>query len=241
MRLKVSACFLATLVCAGTISTAKADQQDPSPSSAESSLSNDPAPPEFEKQWQAESWAQSKSSPWLSPADAEQDKKTHKGPVRSFLKAAAKGTAKELGTSFEDLAKDMVLVFSVQDIDPYEKKGAPKNRAAIVLKFNLNDGSSCYLRRFPDGSYAVEDGFANGTVLLPRRDARDYLVKYPNGVRGRMVKDNAGNITVYRPDRTETRFTKTASGGYTASNTKFGYMGEARGDSTGLNYELGTW
>ncbi|MBS1957792.1 MAG: hypothetical protein JST89_26640 [Cyanobacteria bacterium SZAS-4] len=193
-----------------------------------------------DKVWQAEQWAQTRNSPWLSKDDAEQDKQKHKGPVRSFVKAVAKGTAKELGTSASDFAKDMVLVFSVQDIDPYEKKGPPKNRTAIVLKCNMVDGSSCYLRRFPDGSYAIEDGFADGTVLIPRRDTNDYLVKYPNGTRGRMVK-HGDDVTIFRPDNTTTTVEKTAAGGFSVRNTKFGYMGEARPDSTGINYETGQW
>ncbi len=202
--------------------------------------SSEPAAPET-KVWQAEEWVKSKNSPWLNPADAETDKKKHKAPIRNFIKAVAKGTAKELSTSAEDFAKDMVLVFSVQDIDPYESKGVPTKRPAIVLQFNMVDGSSCYLRRFPDGSYAIEDGFANGTVLIPRKESGDYLVKYPNGVNGRMVKDNTGNITIYRPDKTVTTVAKTASGAFSVSNTKFGYMGDARPDSTGLNYESGQW
>ncbi len=202
---------------------------------------SDTATPAAPKVWEAEEWVQSKNSPWLTEADSEVEKKKHKGPVRSFVKAVAKGAAKELGTSFEDMGKDMVLVFSVQDVDPYEQKGVPKNRPAIVLKMNMVDGTSCYLRRFPDGSYAMEDGFANGTVLIPRKETRDYLVKYPNGVQGRMVKDNSGTITIYRPDKTVTTFAKTADGGYSINNTKFGYMGDARPDSTGVNYEVGTW
>lgn len=192
------------------------------------------------KVWQAEEWAKTRNSPWLSKEDGEQEKKTHKAPVRNLIKGIAKGTAKELGTSASDMAKDLVLVFSVQDIDPYEKKGIPKNRPAIVLEFNMVDGSKCFLRRFPDGSYAIEDGFADGTVLIPREDSGDYLVKYPNGVRGRMVK-HGDNITIFRPDNTTTTVIKTASGGFRVNNTKFGYMGEARPDSTGINYETGQW
>ena len=82
------------------------------------------------KVWQAEEWAKTRNSPWLSKADSETEKKTHKGPVRNFIKSVAKGTAQELGASASGFAKDMVLVFSVQDIDPYEKKGPPKNRTA---------------------------------------------------------------------------------------------------------------
>lgn len=192
------------------------------------------------KVWQAEEWAKTRNSPWLTKDDAETDKKTHKGPVRNFVKAVAKGTAKELGTSAGDFAKDMVLVFSVQDIDPYEKKGPPKNRTAIILKFTMMDGTNCFLRRFPDGSYAIEDGFADGTVLIPREDTNDYLVKYPNNTRGRMVK-HGDNVTIFRPDNTTTTVEKTMSGGYKVHNTKFGYMGEARPDSTGINYETGQW
>lgn len=192
------------------------------------------------KVWQAEEWAKTRNSPWLSKEDGEQEKKTHKGPVRSLIKGIAKGTAKELGTSAADMAKDLVFVFSVQDIDPYEKKGIPKNRPAIVLKFTMVDGSSCFLRRFPDGSYAIEDGFADGTVMIPREDTGDYLIKYPNGARGRMVK-HGDNVTIFRPDNTTTTVTKTPSGGFRLNNTKLGYMGEARPDSTGINYETGQW
>ncbi len=228
MRLPVYTLILvcSLLICPSAI------MAQPGPSSIETST---------EKVWQAEEWVKSKNSPWLTAEDGETDKKKHKAPVRNFIKAVAKGTAKELSTSAEDFAKDMVLVFSVQDIDPYESKGVPKNRPAIMLQFNMADGSKCYLRRFPDGSYAIEEGFANGTVLIPRRESNDYLVKYPNGVNGRMVKDNTGNITIYRPDKTVTTVAKTASGGYSVSNTKFGYMGDARPDSTGLNYESGQW
>lgn len=189
------------------------------------------------KVWQAEVWARDRNSPWLTPEDSEIEKKKHSHPIRSIVKAVGK----ELGTSAHDMARDMVFVFSVQDIDPYEQKGVPTNRPAILLKMNMVDGSSCYLRRFPDGSYAVEDGFADGTVFIPRKETRDYLVKYPNGVHGRMVKEPDGTIKIFRPDQTVTTVQKTASGGYSVSNTKFGYMGEARPDRTGVNYEVGDW
>lgn len=189
------------------------------------------------KVWQAEAWVNDHNSPWLSAADSENEKKKHSGPVRSLVKAVGK----ELGTSASDMAKDMVFVFSVQDIDPYEQKGPPTDRPAIVMKCNMVDGTSCYLRRFPDGSYVIEDGFAANTVLIPRKETRDYLVKYPNNTQGRMVKQPDGTIKIYRPDDTVTTFEKQASGGYRVSNTKFGYMGDARPDRTGVNYEVGTW
>jgi len=189
--------------------------------------------------WQAEQWVLNKTSPWLLSGDDLKQKKNHKGPVRTFAKAAGKGVAKELGTSAKKMSQDMVFVFSAQDINPYEKKGPPLNRSAIVLKFTLVDGSSCYLRRFPDGSYAIEDGFADGTVLLPEAD-KSYLVKYPNGAKGRLVRKGSTTI-VHRPDKTTTTISKTASGGYTVRNSELGYMGSARPDRTGVHYELGEW
>ncbi len=192
------------------------------------------------KKWQAEEWVVNRTSPWLLPGEAVEQKKKHKGPVRSFAKAVAKGTAKELKTSMKNMSEDMVFVFSAQDIDPY-KKSAPVNKPAIVLKFNLVDGSSCYLRRFPDGSYAIEDGFADGTVILPEEGAASYLIKYPNGVKGRLVRKPNGTTVIYRPDKTITTISKTNSGGFTVRNDKMGYIGEARPDRTGVHYELGEW
>lgn len=191
------------------------------------------------KKWQAEEWVVNRTSPWLLPGEAVKQKEQHKGPVRSFVKSVAKGTAKELKTSMHNMAQDMVFVFSVQDIDPYEKS-APTDKPAIVLKFNLVDGSSCFLRRFPDGSYAIEDGFADGTVLLPEEGA-SFLVKYPNGVNGRLVRQSSNTTLVYRPDKTITTISKTNSGGYSVRNDKMGYIGEARPDRTGVHYELGEW
>jgi hypothetical protein len=186
---------------------------------------------------QAEQWVQNRNAPWLQSADPATEKKSHKGPVKSLLK----GLGKELGASLDAMAKDMVLVFSVQDIDPYEVKSPPTNRPAIILKFNLIDGSSCYLRRFPDNSFAIEDGFADGTVMVPTDKPNEYIIKYPNGAKGRVVRQGTSTVTVYRPDKTVTTVSKTASGGYSVRNDQLGYMGEARPDRTGINYELGQW
>lgn len=192
------------------------------------------------KMWQAEDYVLHKTSAGLLPGEAVAQKEHHKGPVRSFMKAVAKGTASEFGADSKSMAEDMVFVFSAQDIDPYAKKGPPTDKPAIVLKFNLIDGSSSYLRRFPDGSYCIEDGFADGTVLIPNED-NSYLVKYPNGAKGRLVRQPDGTTIVYRPDNTTTTISKTNSGGYSVRNSKLGYMGEARPDRTGVNYELGVW
>ncbi|CAN5317077.1 hypothetical protein BH10CYA1_BH10CYA1_54840 [soil metagenome] len=189
---------------------------------------------------QAEKWVKQRSMPsWMGPDEEEKKEKKRSTPVRSLIKTVAKGTAKELGASLDGMAKDMVFVFSVQDIDPYEKKGPPKNKPAIVLKMTMMDGSTAYLRRFPDNSFAVEDGFADGTVLVPT-DRNQYIIKYPNGFNGKVVI-TANTIVVYRPDKSITTFKKTMSGGYSATNDKLGYMGEARPDRTGVHYEVGEW
>lgn len=188
---------------------------------------------------QAEKWVQKRSGPSFMPQDEDRKEKKRSTPVRSLIKSVAKGTAKELGASLDGMAKDMVFVFSVQDIDPYEKKGPPKNRPAIVLKMTMIDGSTAYLRRFPDNSFAVEDGFADGTVLVPT-ERNHYIIKYPNGFNGKVVISSS-SIIVYRPDKSITTFKKTMSGGYTATNDKLGYLGEARPDRTGVHYEIGEW
>jgi hypothetical protein len=193
------------------------------------------------KKWQAEEWLSNRTSPLLLPGEAVKQKAQHKGPVRSFAKAVAKGSAKELKTSMRNMSEQMVFVFSAQDIDPF-KKSAPVNKPAIVLKFNLVDGSSCYLRRFPDGSYIIEDGFADGTVILPDgAESHAYIIEYPNGSKGRLVRKTNGTTVIYRPDKTTTTISKTNSGGYTVRNSKIGYMGEARPDRSGVHYELGEW
>ena len=191
------------------------------------------------KMWQAEEWVIKRTSPWLLPGEAVKQKEKHKGPVRSFTKAVVKGTAKELGTSFHNMGQDMMFVFSANDdYDPYEK-GPPVDKPCIVLKFNLVDATSTYLRRFPDGSYCMEDGFVDGTVLIPESPT-SFLIKYPNGAKGRMVRQGS-TTKVYRPDKTVTTISKTPSGGYSVRNSSIGYMGEARPDRTGVHYELGEW
>lgn len=141
----------------------------------------------------------------------------------------------------EDQVFSTEFVFSAQEfMDPYDKSGPPVDKPAIVSKFVLIDGSNCDLRRFPDGSYAIEDGYADGTVIVPD-EASTYLIKYPNGARGKLVRKSSSTIVIYRPDKTITTVSKTNSGGYTVRNSKHGYMGEARLDRTGVHYESGEW
>ena len=188
---------------------------------------------------QAEKWVKERSLPsFVLPATDKEDKK--KAPVRSFMKGIAKGAAKELSASADGMAKDMVFVFSVQDTDPYDKSAPPKNRPAIVLQFTMIDGSTAYLHRFPDGSFAVDGGFADGTVIVPNQSG-EFVIKYPNGLNGRVVFQGRNKILVYRPDKTITTFQKNLDGGYSINNDKIGYMGSAKPDSTGVKYEMGEW
>jgi hypothetical protein len=185
---------------------------------------------------QAEIWVRDRFNPGGESAAAELKKAKH--PVRSFFKGVAKGTAKELGTSLHLMAEDSAFVFSVQDVDPYESNRPPRNKQAIVMEMTMTDGTTCYLHHFPDGSFAVEGGFADGTVILPRT-ATQYLVKYPNGVSGNLVRQR-DLMTIHRPDNTVTTFKRTAGGGWEVSNSKVGYIGEAHPDDQ-KNIELNSW
>ena len=186
---------------------------------------------------QAEIWVRDRNNPGGKSAALLAQEKKH--PVKSFFHAVAKGTAQELGASAHDMAQDMVFVFSVQDINPYDKTSPPSNRQVVVMEFTMVDGSTAYLHQFPDGSYAIENGFADGTVINPTSPTH-YIIKYPNGVSGTVVRQN-DQVTVYRPDHTITTAKKEPSGSYRISNSKFGYMGEARPDDTGNQYGIGTW
>jgi hypothetical protein len=186
---------------------------------------------------QAEIWVRDRFNPGGQSAAQLMQQKKH--PVKSFFKSVAKGTAQELGASAHDMAQDMVFVFSVQDIDPYDKTRAPSNKQCVVMEFTMVDGSTAYLHQFPDGSYAIENGFADGTVMVPTSPT-NYIIKYPNGVSGTVVRQS-DQVTVYRPDHTITTVKKEPSGNYRISNSKFGYMGEARPDDTGNQYGIGAW
>jgi hypothetical protein len=186
---------------------------------------------------QAEIWVRDRFNPGGQSAAQLMQQKKH--PVKSFFKSVAKGTAQELGASAHDMAQDMVFVFSVQDIDPYDKTRAPSNKQCVVMEFTMVDGSTAYLHQFPDGSYDIENGFADGTVMVPTSPT-NYIIKYPNGVSGTVVRQS-DQVTVYRPDHTITTVKKEPSGNYRISNSKFGYMGEARPDDTGNQYGIGAW
>ena len=130
-----------------------------------------------------------------------------------------------------DMAKDMVFVFSAQDIDPY-KKSAPKDKPYTLATVSLVDGSICKLIKYPDNSGKVVGGFADGTIIAPLND-QTFVIGYPNGARGRMEKLPGGCFKIYRPDKTITTMTKDPAGRYSIRNNELGYMGEAAPDRSG--------
>ena len=62
-------------------------------------------------------------------------------------------------------------------------------------------------------------------------------VRRPTG----RVERQGSTTKIFRPDNSVTTIKKAASGDYTITNDKIGYMGEAHTDPTGLQYELGSW
>lgn len=193
--------------------------------------------PQQQSLTEAEQWVLHRTEPWAMQNAAESKKSKH--PVKRFVKAVGRGAKAELGQTFSDLAKDTAFVFSVTDIDPYDKSAPPMNKPAVVMEANLVDGTSCYLHRFPDNSFAIEGGFADNTVMVPQGPST-YLVKYPNGATGELTKKN-GEYRIVRSDGSVTTITKKADGEYDINNNKIGYMGSAHPDETGLQYELGSW
>lgn len=182
----------------------------------------------------ADQWVAHRTEPLAQQQAEEAKKKKH--PVRRLVKA--------VGANYhhaaEEMGKDMAFVFS-SDFDPYDKKNAPVDKPAIVLEMSLVDGSTSYIWRFPDDSFAIQGGFADNSIIVPiKNENNEFVIKYPNGVTGRVVR-KGDETKIYRPDSSVTTIKKAASGDYTIDNSKIGYMGEAHTDPTGLQYELGSW
>jgi hypothetical protein len=162
--------------------------------------------------------------------------KKHKGgPVRHILH----GLSKEFGSDLSDMGKDSMFVFSAQDFDPYASKpGRNPKRPYVVGEAQYVDGSSAEIMKFPDRSLRIYGGYADGTYACPiSADSSNFVVYYPNGVRGELTLQQNGTAVIKRPDNTTTKITKT-NGGYKITNDKLGYMGEINPDTTGLNYEF---
>ncbi len=167
---------------------------------------------------------------------AQPEQKNLKKKKDKRLSYVFKGAAQEAGANLSGMAKDMVFVFSVQDIDPY-KKSAPTDRPYTLLSARLVDGTMCKLVKYPDNSGKVVGGFADGTIIAPLDD-QTFVVGYPNGARGRLEKLPGGGCKIYRPDKTVTTLTKSPAGRYSIRNTELGYMGEATPDRSGLQFEF---
>jgi hypothetical protein len=141
--------------------------------------------------------------------------------------------AKDLGTSMSDMGKDCILVFSVQDYDPYEEK--PKsNKPYVLAEATLTDGTNAQIIKFPDKSLLVKGGFADGTYACPTTPG-SFNIYYPNGVQGTMKMSADRGYEIHRPDNTITKITKTSSNSYRIENDKIGYIGDMNTDPTGLS------
>ncbi len=168
---------------------------------------------------------------YLSTLPPPEKKKGHH-PIR----LVAKALASELGTDASGMLKDSMFVFSAKDFDPYDKK-APTNKPYTLLEIQMIDGSSASVIKYPDNSGKVVGGFADGTIIAPS-GPKTYIVAYPNGARGKLVKVSNNEYDIYRPDNTITRITKTASGDFDMKNNKLGYLGTARTDTLGMQFEM---
>lgn len=161
------------------------------------------------------------------------DPSTHKKhrPVSLLFK----GLASEAGTDLSAFMKDSIFVFSAKAVDPYAKE-ASSDRPYTAAEIRFVDGSSARLIKFPDGSSKIEGGYADGTIIAP--NGKDtYIIAYPNGVRGKVV-ESAGQYQIFRPDNTVTTVKRTMSGDYSIDNNKLGYLGTARPDNEGMQYEF---
>ncbi len=147
-----------------------------------------------------------------------------------------KGMAKDLGMSANDMGKDLILAFSVQDYDPYAEKPSG-NKPYVVAEATLTDGSNAQIVKFPDKSLLIKGGFADGTYACPT-GAGIYTICYPNGVQGVMKILPGGGYQIARPDNTVTTISRTNENTFRISNSKIGYMGDINTDETGLNYEF---
>jgi hypothetical protein len=167
-------------------------------------------------------------------AQSEQAKpvSTKKGPIKVVTKALAK----EFSVDSKNMLRDSILLFSAQDVDPYDRS-APKDKPYTLCEAQMIDGSQASVIKYPDGSGKVVGGFADGTIIAPS-GKNTYIVAYPNGVRGKLVRESSSLYKIYRPDDSITTIKKTMSGGYSISNDKIGTMGDLRTDRLGMQYEF---
>lgn len=157
-----------------------------------------------------------------------------RGPIRMVAKALSS----ELGTDSSDMLKDTIFVFSAKDVDPYDEP-PPKDKPYTLMEIQYVDGSHASIIKYPDNSAKIVGGYADGTIIAPN-GPNTFIVAYPNGVRGKMVKVSPLEYKVYRPDNTVTVIKKNMSGSYEISNSKSGYIGTADPDREGMQFEFKT-
>jgi hypothetical protein len=211
---------LTYLLLAGAViamPAARGANDDPANSAAAASVDRAAASvPPSERQWQAEA------------PEAANVKPHRRHPLVSFVKAVGK----EVDYRLDETAKDMVFVFSAQDIDPYDQQESPPaDKPYERAKIRLSDGSQILVIKFPDGSQRVAGGFADGTVLIPVAPG-EFTVKYADGRRGKLIKLANDEYRVYRPDKSITTFKKQPSGKYTVVNEGLGIKSEAALDES---------
>ena len=112
-----------------------------------------------------------------------------------------------------------------------------RDRPYTLLEMQMIDGSEASLIKYPDNSGKVVGGYADGTIIAPAAP-NTFIVAYPNGARGKLVKVSGNEYDIYRPDNTVTRITKTMAGDYEMHNSKLGYIGTARTDTLGMQFEM---
>lgn len=144
-----------------------------------------------------------------------------RGPIRKVFRAIGS----EVANDSANLLKDSIFVFSAQDIDPYTSK-KPSKKPYVSYEMRIVDGSSATVTKFPDGSSRIDGSYLDGTILAPLAP-RAMVIAYPNGARGKMVKEG-NEVKIYRPDKTITTLKQTMSGTYEATNDQLGYLGSAR-------------
>ena len=144
-----------------------------------------------------------------------------RGPIRKVFRAIGS----EVANDSANFLKDSIFVFSAQDIDPYTAK-KPSKKPYISYEMRIVDGSSATVTKYPDGSSRIDGSYLDGTILAPLAP-RAMVIAYPNGARGKMVKEG-NEVKIYRPDKTITTLKQTMSGTYEATNNQLGYLGSAR-------------
>jgi hypothetical protein len=165
-------------------------------------------------------------------SEQPQPLKKKKGPIKVVTHALSS----EFGTESKNMLRDSILLFSAQDIDPYDLS-APKDKPYTLCEATMIDGSSASVIKYPDNSAKIVGGFADGTIIVPIGQ-NTWIVAYPNGVRGKLVKESSALYKIYRPDESVTTIKKTMSGDYDISNNQIGTMGTLRTDQLGMQYEF---